>query len=148
MAEIVMLENQAYTKRNPLGVLGLSIITLGIYWLYWYYQVNVEIRRFQKDDTVRPGVALLAVVLGWILIVPPFISMYNTSLHVAQMEERAGIPSRLSPALNIVLLLVFAFGTGIYTQEHLNRVWDTAAIGVTRSADATPTMPTPPIAPT
>jgi Domain of unknown function (DUF4234) len=125
MGEIVTLEGQDYTKRNPLGVLGLSIITLGIYWLYWYYQVNIEIRRFQKDETVRPGVALLAMVLGWVLIIPPFISMYNTSLHVAHMEEQKGIPSRLSPALNIVLLLVFAFGTGIYTQEHLNRVWET-----------------------
>jgi hypothetical protein len=141
MAESVTLDGQTYTKRNPLGVLGLSIITLGIYWLYWYYQVNVEIRRFQEDDTVRPGIALLAMVLGWILIVPPFISMYNTSVHVAQMEERGGIPSRLSPALNIVLLLVFAFGTGIYTQEHLNRVWETAT---TTDTPAAPIMPGPP----
>jgi hypothetical protein len=64
MAETVTLDGHVYLKRHPLGVLGLSIITLGIYWFYWYYQVNVEIRGFQKDDTVRPGVALLAVLLG------------------------------------------------------------------------------------
>jgi hypothetical protein len=127
LAEIVTLEGQQYKKRDPLGVLGLSFITIGIYWLYWYYKINVEIRQFEKDDTVRPGIALLAVTLGGLLIVPPFISVYNTSKHVALMESRAGITAPLSPALNIVLLVLFAWGTGIYTQEHLNRVWDAAA---------------------
>ena len=126
MAETVTLDGQAYIKRDPLGVLGLSVISLGIYWLYWYYKVNDEIRRFEKDDTVRPGMALLAVTLGWFLIVPPFISICNTSLHVARMEERVGISAPLSPALNVVLLLVLSLGIGIYTQEHLNRVWDRA----------------------
>jgi Domain of unknown function (DUF4234) len=138
MAETITLDGQAYTKRDPLGVLGLSFVTLGIYWLYWYYKVNDEIRRFEKDDTVRPGIALLAVTLGWFLIVPPFISVYNTSLHVARMEDRARISAPLSPALNVVLLLVLSIGIGIYTQEHLNRVWNAAA-----SAGAPP-APLPP----
>ena len=64
VAELVTIEGQRYKKREPLGVLGLSVITLGIYWLYWYYTINDEIRRFEKDDTVRPGIALLAVTLG------------------------------------------------------------------------------------
>ena len=60
MAELVTIDGQQYKKRDPLGVLGLSFITLGIYWFYWYYTINDEIRRFEKDDTVRPGMALLA----------------------------------------------------------------------------------------
>jgi hypothetical protein len=124
MAEIVTIEGQPYKKREPLGVLGLSIITLGIYWFYWYYSVNDEIRRFEKDDNVRPGMALLAITLGWLIIVPPFISVYNTSLHIVQMEKRAGIQQELSPALNVILLLVVAVGVGMYSQEHLNRIWD------------------------
>lgn len=64
MAELVTIDGQQYKKRDPLGVLGLSFITLGIYWFYWYYTINDEIRRFEKDDTVRPGVALLAITLG------------------------------------------------------------------------------------
>ena len=126
MAEVVTIEGQAYKKREPLGVLGLSIITFGIYGLYWYYTINDEIRRFQKDDNVRPGIALLAVTLGWFIIVPPFISVYNTSLHIVQMENGAGIQQELSPALNVILLLVLAIGVGMYSQEHLNRIWDAA----------------------
>jgi len=136
MAEIVTIEGQSYKRREPLGVLGLAIVTLGIYWLYWYYKVNDEIRRFERDDTVRPGVALLAVTLGWFIIVPPFISVYNTSLHIARMEQRNGIVQQLSPALNVILLLVVAAGVGIYSQEHLNRVWDRA-----KGLPAPPTMP-------
>ncbi len=126
MAELVTIEGQQYKKREPLGVLGLSVITLGIYWLYWYYTINDEIRRFGKDDTVRPGIALLAVTLGWLIIVPPFISVYNTSKHIVRMEERLGISQTLSPAINVVLLLLVHIAVGIYSQEHLNKVWDAA----------------------
>jgi hypothetical protein len=126
VAQIVTIEGQQYLRRDPLGVLGLSFITLGIYWLYWYYKVNDEIRRYEKDDSVRPGIALLAVTLGWLIIVPPFISMYNTSKHIVRMEERAGVVQVLSPALNVVLLIVVSIATGLYSQEHLNKVWDAA----------------------
>ena len=126
MAELVTIEGQAYKKRDPLGVLGLSFITFGIYWWYWYWAINDELRRYERDETIRPGIALLAVTLGWFLIVPPFISMYNTSLHVVKDQQRLGIAQQLSPAINVILLLFIGIATGIYTQEHLNRVWDAA----------------------
>jgi hypothetical protein len=127
VAEIVTIGGQRYKKRQPLGVLGLSIVTLGIYWYYWYYKTNDEIRRFERDDTVRPGVALLAITLGWLILVPPFISVYNTSSHIVRMEQRLGIQQQLSPALNVIFLLIVGIVIPVYTQEHLNRVWDTAA---------------------
>ena len=55
MAELVTIEGQTYKKREPLGVLGLSFITFGIYWWWWYYTINDELRRFERDDTIRPG---------------------------------------------------------------------------------------------
>jgi Domain of unknown function (DUF4234) len=78
MAELVSIQGQRYLKRNPLGVLGLSFITLGIYFFYWYYQVNDELRRFERDETISPPRSLMAIIFGWIIIVPPFIAMYNT----------------------------------------------------------------------
>jgi Domain of unknown function (DUF4234) len=133
-----------YTTRNPLGVLGLSIITLGIYWLYWYYKVNDEMRRFEKDETIRPGMALLAVSLGWILIIPPFISVYNTGRHVAHMEERVGLTGPLSPALNLLVYIVLAVGTGLYVQEHLNRVWEVASRPRLETPISPGVLPAPP----
>ena len=58
------------------------------------------------------------------------------------MEERAGLSATLSPALNTILLLVVALGIGIYTQEHLNRVWDRAAPAVAPPSPLPP-APTP-----
>ena len=145
MAETVAIEGQQYLKRNPLGVLGLSFITLGIYFLYWYYKVNDELRRFEHDDTISPTRSLMALIFGWIIIVPPFIAMYNTATHVRTIEERMGIQPQLEPALAIVIMLFVAIGNGIYIQEHLNRIWDRAAGSGSPSLPGTP--PTPPLTP-
>lgn len=65
--------------RNILLVwLIWPLITLGIYSLVWYYKVNREARDFDRRIEVSPGLALLAVLIGWIIIVPPFVSVYRT----------------------------------------------------------------------
>jgi uncharacterized membrane protein YjgN (DUF898 family) len=110
VAETVTIQGQAYLKRNPLGVLGLTIITLGIYGLYWYYKVNEEILRYTGDQTISPSRSLLAVIPGFLLIVPPFIAYYNTSDHVVQMQQQRGIQSQISPALVVILALVIWTG--------------------------------------
>jgi hypothetical protein len=129
MAETVTIEGQQYLKRNPLGVLGLSLITLGIYFFVWYYKINVEVQRKENDQTMSPMRSLMAMIFGWLIIVPPFIAMYNTAKHVQAMETRLGIQQTLEPALTIVLMVLFSLGNGVYIQEHLNRGWDAAAGG-------------------
>lgn len=145
MAETVTIEGQSYLKRNPLGVLGLAVITLGIYGLYWFYKVNEEILRYTKDDTISPSRSLLAVIPGFLLIVPPFIAYYNTANHVLEMEQRRGVASQISPALVVVIALVIWFGMPAYVQEHLNRVWESASMPSTGSGAGTPPPP-PPVA--
>ena len=138
MAETVTIEGQPFLKRQPLGVLGLSFITLGIYFFYWYYKVNEEIQRFEHDESISPVRSLMAILFGWIIIVPPFIAMYNTAKHVRTIEERLSMPSQLEPALVIIILLLFSIANGLYIQEHLNRIWDRSA-----GATAAPAQPLP-----
>jgi hypothetical protein len=64
MAEIVTIEGNQYVRRNPLGVLGLTLITLGIYGLYWYYKANEEIKNFTNDETISPVRSLMAFIFG------------------------------------------------------------------------------------
>jgi hypothetical protein len=130
MAEMVTIEGQQYMKRNPLGVLGLSLITLGIYFFVWYYKINMEIQRLENDQTMSPTRSLMAMIFGWVIIAPPFIAMYNTAKHVQAMESRHGIQQTLEPAFTIALMVLFSLGNGVYIQEHLNRGWDAAASGV------------------
>ena len=143
MAETVTIQGQPYLKRNPLGVLGLSVITIGIYFFYWYYQINDEIRRFERDDTISPTRSLMAVLFGWLIIVPPFIAVYNTAKHVAAIEQRSGIQPQLEPALVVVFLLLIAIVNGVYVQEHLNRIWDRAGAAPVSGDPAAPLPPTP-----
>lgn len=146
MAETVTIQGQSYVKRNPLGVLGLALITLGIYGLYWFYKVNEEIKRYTGDETISPGRSLLAVIPGFILIVPPFIAYYNTANHIQRMQQRGGIASQISPALVVVLGILLWIGMAAYAQEHLNRVWDSAsASGATPATGAAPPPPPAPV---
>lgn len=139
MAETVMIEGQPYLKRNPLGVLGLSVITLGIYGLYWYYKVNQELQRFEHDDSISPLRSLLALFPGGAIIVPAVIAVYNTGQHIQKAEDRLGASSQISPALLAVLVLVFSIAIGPYAQEHMNRIWDKAGGGP--QVPAMPGMP-------
>lgn len=143
MAETVMIQGQSYLKRNPLGVLGLTFITIGIYGLYWYYKANQEIQRYTGDQTISPTRSLLAVFPGGIVIVPALIAFYNTANHVAQMEQQRGISSQISPAITVVIGLVFSIAVGIYVQEHLNRVWDSASAASARPSPPPPLPPAP-----
>jgi hypothetical protein len=147
MAETVTIEGQSYKKRNPLGVLGLSFITIGIYFFYWYYKVNDEVQRFERDQSMSPVRSLMAMIFGWIIIVPPFIAMYNTAKHVRGVEDRMGILPQLEPALVIVIMLFVSIGNGVYIQEHLNRIWDRAAgtSGTPAPLPGGPEQPTPPM---
>ena len=141
MAEMVTVDGQQYKKRNPLGVLGLTLLTLGVYFLYWYYQINGELKRALKDDTISPTRSLMAMIFGWLIIVPPFIAMYNTAKHVQELESGRGVVQTVEPALTIVLMFLLSFVNGMYIQEHLNRAWGaTAAVAVLPPApDLVPT---------
>jgi hypothetical protein len=139
MATTVTVDGEVYKRRDPLGVIGLVLITLGIYGFVWYYKVNDEARRYLRDESIRPGISLLAVLVGWIVIVPPFISAYRTGERIVRMEQRAGVSNELSPAIFLLLFIVVSFFGGAYLQEHLNRIWDRA------SSAEPPSPPTPPM---
>jgi hypothetical protein len=127
MAETITIGGQSFLKRNPLGVLGVTVITLGIYFLYWFWKINDELRLYKGDESISPTRSLMAMLFGWLIIVPPFIAMYNTAKHVQDAEQRLGVQPQLEPALTIVFLLIIAIVDTVYVQEHLNRIWDRAS---------------------
>jgi hypothetical protein len=122
MAETLMIGGNEYKKRSPLGVWALALVTLGIYFFVWYYKVNREAREYLRDNEISPGIALLAVTLGWLIIVPPFVSTYRTGQRIERMQEQAQVIDRVSPGIGL-LLFIFSRLDMIYYQEHLNRIW-------------------------
>jgi hypothetical protein len=143
MAELATIDGETFKKREPLGVLGLTVITLGIYFFYWYYEINDELRRYEKDDTISPVRSLMAILFGWIIIVPPFIALYNTGKHVQAIEQRRGIQPQLEPVLVVVFMLLLSIVNGPYIQAHLNPIWNWAPPfgGVGAALPPTPAEP-------
>jgi len=129
MAQIVNIGGETFKRRNIVAVwLGLPLITIGVYYYVWYYKVNNEARRYLRDMTIRPGISLLAVTLGWLLIVPPFVSIYNTGKRIRRMEEAAQMSSRVEPVLGIALAFIYGLHS-LYYQSHLNGIWDRYLVG-------------------
>ena len=103
----------------------LALVTFGIYYLVWYYKINRELRDAAGID-VSPGIALLAITLGWFLIVPPFVSTYRTFGRIRSAQLAAGVPNPASPGLGFLLYIVaviFLPFELIYAQDNLNRLW-------------------------
>ncbi len=129
MATTVVVADQSYKRRNPLAVwIGLPLITLGIYYVVWWYKINNEARRFLNDPSINPAMSAVAVSAGAIIVVPPFVSAYNTTGRIARMQERAGFPpgARANPWISVLLHFVFGLHA-LYMQTELNRIWDAYA---------------------
>jgi hypothetical protein len=85
MAQEIAIRGSNYSgkERNPLGVIGLSLITIGIYGIFHYYYVNKELAELGKARGTtelgeNPMMSVLAIVPGAILIIPAFVSVWNT----------------------------------------------------------------------
>jgi hypothetical protein len=126
--EIQIAGTQATAKvRNPLGVVGLSLITIGIYFFFWWYFVNREMRDLGQARGVdlgqSPGNSVLAVTLGALIIVPAIVSEWRTCGRIEASQEAAGLDRRASgPVIFILLLLLAPVGLW-YAQNELNKVW-------------------------
>ena len=140
--EIAIAGTESRAKlRNPLGVVGLSIITLGIYYIFWWYFINREMRDFGRargtDLGQSPGNSVLAITLGALIIVPAIVSLWRTSDRISRSEEVAAVDRPAEGPIIFVLLLVIS-PVGIwYAQRELNKAWTAQAAG----GGAAPTLP-------
>jgi hypothetical protein len=129
MAEEVQIQGtpERGKVRNPLGVVGLTFITLGVYWWVWYYKINKEMAAIGRSHGTEecgtsPGTSLLAVTLGAFVIVPPFVSIYKTCARLRATERVTGTPEGMEPGL-LFLLFVLIGPIGHYiAQSNLNKV--------------------------
>src|SRR3954453_13090052 len=82
--------------RSPWAPALLPFITLGIYAIFWYYYINREMRdlgRAHNTDELgdSPGMSVLAVTLGAIIIVPAVISVIHTFQRIQAAQRLTGI---------------------------------------------------------
>ncbi len=104
---------QAYIKkRNLLAQVLLTIITLGIYALYWFYQVSMEMKDATGDTQASPA---LWVVLFFI----PFGGFYSV-YKFSELYEKFSA-EHFNKWLLFVLYLVFSPAVWFIVQTDLNK---------------------------
>ena len=97
-------------------------ITLGIYHVVWWYMINREARDLDAEIDVEPGLSAVAITLGALIIVPPFVSIFKTGDRIAQMQSAAGMPATCSAVVGLVASFVFGLHS-LYYQNELNKIW-------------------------
>jgi uncharacterized protein DUF4234 len=165
MAEELQIGGTGATAkiRNPLGVVALSIVTIGIYYIFWWYFINREMRDLGKarntDLGQNPGQSVLAITLGALIIVPALVTLWRTSGRIESSQEAVGLANRASgPIIFILLLLIGPVGIW-YAQSELNKAWEAQRSGgaglpqpdaqaADQPAGAPPPPPAAPEAPT
>lgn len=128
MAEAIQIQGTDVQAkiRNPLGVVGLTFVTLGIYSIFWYYFVNKEMAglgRAKNTDELgdSPGTSTLAITLGAFILVPPFISVYNTWKRLNSGERLTGLTGT-DPGLGLLLWIFIAPVAQYILQSNWNKV--------------------------
>jgi hypothetical protein len=113
--------------RNPWAVALLPIITLGIYHLVWWYKVNKELKAYGEakgyDLGQNPTNSLLALVPGFLIIVPPLVSYYRGTQRVQGASKIAG-REPVSGWIALILYLLISPAMFAYLQVSLNNVWE------------------------
>jgi uncharacterized protein DUF4234 len=154
MAEEVQIKGTSEVGkiRNPLGVVGLTFITLGIYAIFWYYFVNKELAAIGKAHNSdecgdSPGTSVLAITLGALVIVPAFVSIYNTTKRLQAAERLTGTPQGMEPGLLFILWIFISPVAEYILQANLNKVLQTQAGGAGELAGGQAAAPPPQAAP-
>jgi hypothetical protein len=118
------------TVRNPWAVALLPIITLGIYHVVWWYKINKELKAYGEakgyDLGQNPTNSLLALVPGFLIIVPPLVSYYRGTQRVQGASKIAG-REPVSGWIALILYLLLSPAMFAYLQISLNNVWEQEA---------------------
>ena len=121
--------------RSLWAVALLPIVTIGIYFFFWWYFIHRELRdygRAKGTDELgdSPGKSLLAVTLGALIIVPALISFYRGFKRVQAAQRLAG-SDPINGWIGLILFIVISPAFYAYMQSGLNAVWqkETAQAG-------------------
>jgi hypothetical protein len=116
--------------RDPIGVALLDLVTLGIYGFVWYYRVHRELAdlgsaRGTSELGDSPRTSLLAVMPGFLLVVPLVVSFWNAPQRVEAAQRLTGTPEaqRVNAVLAFILMLIVFPAGAAYMQAQLNKVW-------------------------
>ncbi len=114
--------------RNPILVVVFSIITLGIYQVFWWYYANRELADYGRARGTNelgdnPTKSTLALFPGALIVVPAIWTMVTTFKRVQAAQRLTGqVP--INGWLGLVIVLVISPVLVGYMQSGLNSAWN------------------------
>ena len=119
--------------RNPIVVVVLTIVTLGIYQLFWWYFVNREMADHGRAHGTtelgdNPTKSTLALFPGALLVVPAIWTTITTFKRV-QATQRLNGQTPINGWLGLVLAIVIIPALYGYMQSGLNSAWRSVETG-------------------
>ena len=113
-----MANGQAGMERSPVSVILLTIITLGIYGLYWQYAVFKDLKDYSGEG-IGGGIALLfALLIG-------IVNIFLLPMEIGNMFARDGQERPVTGLTGfwILLPLVGWFIWLVKVQSRMNEFW-------------------------
>ncbi len=110
--------------RNPVMVLVLSVVTCGIYGLWWWYTILTELRNFTQDEDINPTINLvLLLLLGCIW---QFVLPFKMGKWILKARQIAGLPEEEDKSTTWLILSLLCLGIVVVylIQTELNRIWE------------------------
>jgi Domain of unknown function (DUF4234) len=117
--------------RNVVAVAVLSVVTLGIYLVCWWYFINREMADYGRARGTAelgdsPAKSTLALFPGALVIVPAIWTTVTTFQRV-QAAQRLSGQTPLNGWIGLILYVVIAPAFYAYLQSGLNGVWKAQA---------------------
>jgi hypothetical protein len=114
--------------RSVWAVALLPIVTVGIYFFFWWYFIHRELRDYGRAKGTQelgdsPGKSLLAVTLGALIIVPALVSLYRGFKRVQAAQRLVGLDP-INGWIGLILFVVLTPAFYAYMQSGLNGVWE------------------------
>ena len=105
--------------RSPLAVWLLSLVTFGIYLVYWWYKANKEIDDFDDEINISPALSAIAL-FG---VITTVVTIVRTGGRIGHAQKRAMGEDDTSGWLGLLLSFV-ALADVAYYQAKLNKLWE------------------------
>ena len=144
MAEVVQIPGAGSTAkiRNIIAVAVLSVITLGIYLVCWWYFINRELAdlgRARGTDELgdSPTKSTLALFPGALIVVPALWTTVTTFQRVQKAQGLTG-QNPINGWIGLILYVVISPAMYAYMQSGLNGVWKTAGESAEAELEAAP----------
>ena len=107
--------------RSPIAVILLTVITCGIYGLYWIYAFANELKTYLNKDDLSPGLDLFLCIICF-----PYLIywVYKYGQLIDEAFEKNG---KHKPDNSILYVILSIFGLSIVAfvimQDSINRIW-------------------------